>query len=381
MSWTSKLFAPACAGLVLGFAPGVAFAQDGELPVAVLTIQTLDSFEQADALTLALKRAVEDAPGWSTAKTPKDYALQVLVPSLGCVDPPDAACEAKIAEEIKVDRFVWGTMKKDGTDVAGELHFWMRDKGSTKTTYRYSSNLTVAVDEALAGIARSKFEELAGGPATGKITVRAGNHDGTVTVDGKPAGTLKGGVATLDLPPGPHTIGIEVAGYDPTSTRVEVNAREAKEVTLSPTAKGEEGPPYQKIFGFTLLGLGAVGAGVGAYGGVRSLQLKSELEDNYLNDVAGDKQACEAGPNGDYPNAQGASASKIIKICQDGDTFETMHFVAFPVAGALGVVGIVLLATADWSGGEASAEAGKAPVEVTPNFGPMGGDVSVRVRF
>ncbi len=381
MSWTSKLFAPAFAGLVLGSMPGLALAQDGELPVAVLTIQTLDSFEQADALTLALKRAVEDAPGWSTAKTPKDYALQVLVPSLGCVDPPDAACEAKIADEIKVDRFVWGTMKKEGTDVGGELHFWIRDKGSSKTTYRYSSNLTVAVDDALAGIARQKFEELAGGPATGKVTVRAGNLDGTVTVDGKPAGTLKGGVATLDLPAGSHTIGIEVAGYEPTSTQVDVKAREAKEVSLSPTEKPAEGPPYQKIFGFTLLGLGAVGAGVGAYGGVKSLQLSSELEENYGNDIAGEKSACDPGPKGDYPNAQGVSSSQIIKICQDGDTYEMMHFVAFPVAGALGVTGIILLATADWSGGEASVEAGKAPVEVTPNFGPMGGDVSVRVRF
>ncbi len=379
MSWSSKLWAPACAALLLS-APRVASAQDGELPVAVLTVSTLDAFEQADALSLALKRAVEDAPGWSTAKTQKDYALQALVPSLGCADPPDAACEAKIADEIKVDRFVWGTMKKDGTDVSGELHFWVRGKGSSKTSYKYSSNLTVAVDEALAGIAKQKFEELAGGPATGKVTVRAGNHDGTVTVDGKPAGTLKGGVAVLDLAPGPHSIGVDIAGYEPTATQVEVKPREAKEVSLSPSAKAEKGPPLQQIFGFTLLGLGAAGAGVGAYGGVKSLQLSSEIEDNYRGDITNGKQACDAGPNGDYPNANGVNAAAIIDLCEEGDTYEMMHFVAFPVAGALGITGIILLATADWSGGD-TEEAAKVPVEVTPRIGPLGGDVSVRVRF
>ena len=68
------------AGLALIIAaPGTAWAEDGELPVAVLTVQTLDAFEQADALTNAMKRAIEDAPGWSAAQLPKDYALLCLL--------------------------------------------------------------------------------------------------------------------------------------------------------------------------------------------------------------------------------------------------------------------------------------------------------------
>jgi hypothetical protein len=361
--------------------PAVAHAQDGELPVAVLTIQTLDAFEQADALSLALKRAVEDAEGWSTAKTSKDYALQVLVPSLGCVDPPDAACEEKIAQEIKVDRFVWGTMKKEGNDVVGDLHFWIKGKGSTATTFRYSSNLTVAVDEALAGIAKAKFLELAGGTPGARVIVRVGNYQGTVKVDGAPAGTLKDGVATLEVSAGPHVITVEIPGLAEAETKIDVKPREAREVTLTPTPLEESAPPYQKIFGFTLLGLGAVSAGVGAYGGVRSLQLSSEIEEKYKQDIPNGKQACEPGPNGDYPNAQGQSSGEIIKLCQDGDTVEMIHFVAFPIAGALGVTGIVLLATADWSGGSTDQEQAELPVEVVPRFGPLGGDVSLTVRF
>src|SRR5688500_13647972 len=97
-----RAFCAVAVAVVVGLFSVEARAEDGELPIAVLTVQTLDAFEQADALTTALKRAVEDAPGWSAAKTEKDYALQVLVLSLGCTDPPDAACEERIAQEIKV---------------------------------------------------------------------------------------------------------------------------------------------------------------------------------------------------------------------------------------------------------------------------------------
>lgn len=380
MVWSSKGLSALLASSLLAL-PGVAYAQDGEPPVAVLTIQTLDAFEQADALSIALKRAVEDAHGWSAAKTPKDYALQVLVPSLGCTDPPDAACEEKISQEIKVDRFIWGTMKMEGNEVTGDLHFWIKGKGSTATTFRYSSNLTVGVDEALATIAKQKFDELAGGTPGARIILRVGTHDGTVTVDGKPAGTLKGGVATLDVAAGPHLVEVEVPGYSPISTKVDLKPREAREVSLTPTPEPKGGPPYQQIFGFTLLGLGAVSAGVGIYGGVRSLQLSGEIEDNYKNDIPAGKSACDPGPNGDYPNAQGQSSSEIIKLCQEGDTVETIHFVAFPIAGALAATGIILLATADWGGSSDGKDTAQLPLQIVPSFGPTGADVSMTVRF
>ncbi len=372
------------AGLSLGTTalalalPGDARAQDSELPVAVLTIQTLDSFEQADALTTALKRAVDDAPGWSTARTQKDYALQVLVLSLGCTDPPDAACEQKIADEMKVDRFIWGRMTKDGNDVKGDLHLWVKGEGSRQTTFRYSSNLTVAVDESLAGVASAKFGELVGGPALGKVVLKVGAHSGKITVDGSEAGELKDGTATLELSPGSHTLGVEIAGYAPLTTKVEVKPKQRSEVSLTPVAVPDSGPPYQQIFGFTLLGLGAVSAGVGTYGAVRVLQINSDLEE-FKGAVAANKQACDPGPNGDYPNAQGPGSNEVADLCQQGDGFELMHQVAFPIAGALGVGAIILLATADW-GGSSSTEAASG-VDVLPSAGPLGGDVSVRVRF
>jgi hypothetical protein len=357
-------------------------ADEAELPVAVLTIQTLDAFEQADSLTSALKRVVDEAPGWSTAKTEKEYALQVLVLSLGCSEPPDEACEQKIADEIKVDRFVWGVMKKEGPDVVGVLHLWIRGQGRKSTKFRYSSNLTVAVDEALLGVARDRFAELAGGPPPGVITVRAGKHDGDVLVDGVKTASLKGGVAVLTLAPGSHKIDVEVPGHTPASTQIEVSPRDKREITLQPIPEESDGPPFQKIFGFTALGLGVAAAAPAIYGGVRAMQLKGDLEP-YTTDgqtIPKDKDGCDPGPNGAYPNLQGSEAGAALDLCEEGDTAELLQLVFWPVAGALAGTGIILLATADWSGTDAESS-GRSPIRVEPRFGPYGGDVSVSIRF
>ena len=97
-----------------------AAASSSDLPVTVLTVLTPDAFDLADALTVALKRAIEDTPGYAT--TDKDQALQILVLTLQCGDPaalpgtvvPDGACEAKISERLKADRYVWGAHHQEG---------------------------------------------------------------------------------------------------------------------------------------------------------------------------------------------------------------------------------------------------------------------------
>jgi len=379
------------AGLALIIAaPGTAWAEDGELPVAVLTVQTLDAFEQADALTNAMKRAIEDAPGWSAAQLPKDYALLVLSNSLGCTDPPDAACEEKIASEIKVDRFVWGQMKQDGRDVVGDLHFWVRGQGSKAATFRYSANLTTAADETLVDLARGKFVELAGGPPGGKLKITAGKLSGDIFVDGKPAGKLVAGVATLDLGIGTHKIRATSRGYEDMEASVEIKAREDRAVALVPVQEAE-GPPVQKILGFTALGLGAAAAGVATYAGVRVLQINSDL-DPYQSGVDPDwaflegKDGCEA--EGDYPNialapgqnnANDPKKTEIQDLCDQGRTFQTMTLGLWPVAGTLAGAGIILIATADWSGG--GKESAKLPFTILPSFGPDGANLTVGARF
>ncbi len=370
--------------------PSFAFADDGELPVAVLTIQTLDAFEQADALTNAMKRAIEDAPGWSTAQLEKDYALLVLSNSLGCADPPDAACEEKIAAEIKVDRFLWGQLKKDGADVTGDLHLWIKGKGGKYVPFRYSANLTTSADETLIEIARVKFAELAGGPPGGKLRLMAGNLNGEVTVDGQPAGKMTAGVAIVELTPGPHKIKVVSPGYETMEASVDLKPREEKNLKLTPVVE-EQGPDIQKILGVTALGVGAIAAGVATYAGVRVLQLNSELEP-YRSGADPDWVFVEGQDGciseGNYPNialaegqtnANDEKLTQIQDICNEGKTFQTMTLGLWPVAGAFAGTGIILLATADWSGG--SPKEAKLPFLVWPSFGPGGGFVSVASSF
>ena len=96
-------------------------------PLYVLALDTDDVEDQAEALTGALRSRVRAAPGWSLNDT--TVTLSMLTAALKCPRYPDAACLAKIAEQLKADRFVWGTMQKaPGNAVKVDLHLWARNK-------------------------------------------------------------------------------------------------------------------------------------------------------------------------------------------------------------------------------------------------------------
>ncbi|MFO0551514.1 MAG: PEGA domain-containing protein [Polyangiaceae bacterium] len=352
----------------------------------MLTIQTLDAFDQAEALSAALRRIVEEAPGWSYQVLDQEYALLVLTASLACDDKPDAACEEKIAEEIHVDRYIWGTMEKDGSEVVGELHLWTRGQGSKMAKFRYSDNLTTSADETLLEIARQKFAEIGGGPPESKLTIQAGKVSGKVFLDGKEAGELKDGVASLSVTPGPHKIRIEAPGYQTMEGSVEIRPRQEGSLTLTPSF-AEAGPDVQKILGGTAIGLAVAAAGVGVFGGVRVLMVNSDL-DVYKNNTPGNSKpvfegdGCERSDNGAYPNMIGGTEEErayAMSLCDDGALAQTLQFVFWPISAAFGVAGTVLLATADWS--DKKSQAASLPFVIIPSVGPSGGGAVVAGRF
>ena len=137
------------AGSALSFA-----AEPGPdtLPISVIAIQTDVADDQAEALTKALRNAVRAMPGWSLGEG--DFSLEVLTLSLKCPEPPDASCQSRIADQIKSDRYVWGTIKKKAGIVRGDVHLWVRGKGTSNQALEYSANLTEANDESLKKIAK-----------------------------------------------------------------------------------------------------------------------------------------------------------------------------------------------------------------------------------
>jgi hypothetical protein len=362
--------------------------EDGELPVAVLTLQTLDAFEQADALTSALKVVTEQAPGWSVPSERKEWALQVLVLSLGCKEPPDAACEEKIAGEIKADRFLWGTMEKKGSDVVGELHLWQRGIGSKSTPFRYSANLKDSADESLLAVARERFLEVAGPPVGGTLEIDAGGVSGTVQIDGKEVGSLSAGKATFPVSLGAHRVEVLARGYEPMEARFEIKARATERVSLVPV-KVEKGVDLLKVFGFTSLGLGVGAAGVATFAGVQVISIGDDVAPYKSGELAATggpaiakgKDGCEPGTANTYPNLIGGSAAQrdeFATLCSNSATYELLQFTLWPAAGVLAGAGATMLGFADWSDDE---EETALPFRIEPRFGPGVADVSLRMKF
>jgi hypothetical protein len=333
------------------------------LPITVIAIQPDDADDQAEALTKALRAAVRASQGWSL--DPSDNALEVLTLSLKCAAPPDANCQSRIADQIKSDRFVWGTLKheKKNPNVVGEVHLWVRGKGTSNWPLNYTANLTEANEDALKKIANDAFSALTGGPPKGSIHVRAGTVAGQVFVDGQPIGALKNGEGTFSAPAGARRVTVKAIGYADAESQVVIKAgARATEVAVTLVERRDAGAiNWKRIGGFTALGVGVVFAAVGI---ASSAQVASVNNDAgytaYRNMLStGNSDVCAAAaPGGTLPN------SAVVNQCNKGKMFQTLQIASYPIAAIAGGVGIFLIATS----GRSAPRTGS--VKLDPQVGP-----------
>ena len=108
MRWVGKLFA-LCGVVSLLLTVGAGRAEAASpgpdaLPVHVVAVKSLEALDQAQALTNALKKAVRDSEGWSLGDS--NQSLEFLAIQMKCAEPIDAACEARIADQLKADRYL-----------------------------------------------------------------------------------------------------------------------------------------------------------------------------------------------------------------------------------------------------------------------------------
>jgi hypothetical protein len=156
---------------VVGLTSGPAFAERPApkgTPLYVLAIWTEDSDDQAEALTRALRWRARQAPGWSLLET--NQSFETLAIALKCPPKPDTACLQRIGDQLKADRYVWGTMeKKKGThgEVSADLHLWTRGKPPAEDREDFADNLKDASDESLRAIASALFGRLTGAVSSG----------------------------------------------------------------------------------------------------------------------------------------------------------------------------------------------------------------------
>lgn len=357
------------------------------LPIHVISVQTMDADDQAEALTKALRQAVRAMPGWSQAEG--DYSLEVLTLSLKCPEPPDAGCQSRIADQIRADRYVWGVISKGkSNNVVGELSFWVRGKGTTSFKVDYSANLTEAQDDALKKVAMDAIMKLTDGPPKGEVKVSAGGIAGQVFVDGQPLGALTGGQGTFFVPSGKHELIVKAPGYADMISEITVKPNAPTDVTVVPVAVGDKTPTnWKRIGGFIAIG---AGVGFGALGVVGTAQVDGLNKDAdysaFRQRYATTANVCDiasgadtaSNPVGGAPEFTAEEKESILtNYCEPGSTAELLQLVFYPLAAVAAGAGIFLVATS----GTRSKEKPAAGLMVLPRVSQTAVKVDVGFQF
>jgi hypothetical protein len=361
-------------------------------PVAVLGIDSDDAEEQADALTSTLRSRVRASPGWSLGDATQP--LGMLTAALKCPPHPDGTCEQHISEQIKLDNFVWGVMRKaPGGKVSVELHLYSKGKPSQVATTSYAENLKDQNDDSLRREAQTLITKLQGS-VVGSVTIHSNTPEGDVTIDGARHEALKAGSIHLDLATGSHTFEVSSPGYPPQKTTINVVAGHDTMFEPSFGSIKPEVPktlPTRKIVGVGSLVLGA-GAGVASVVMALNYVSISNQQSDLLKSVPTGGDACAL--QASHPvTLTSAQYTDVSTACQyhnnhDGDAkLDSTLGIVFGGAAAVGIgVGIYLLFV-DKGDGEQSSPP-DAPttsllknVHVIPGVGPNGGTMLLTGAF
>ncbi|MGE0328990.1 MAG: hypothetical protein AB7S68_42130 [Polyangiaceae bacterium] len=323
--------------------------------IQVLTLYSDTAYEQAEALSIALKRAVDRSGGWTLGKG--DFSLEVLTAALGCKTTPDEACLKKIAERVKATHFVWGSLEKQGKEVAGTLHLYDGASGK-ETQVKYSENLSDASDETLLQIAEVAFAELVG-TAPGKLVITSKDAK-TVSVDGAAPTAFVNGRAELTLPGGEHTVVLRAPGFGDETRDVTVVQGESSELeiamrsTAAQVGGGGEvgmdtGKPMntKKVIGLAGMGVGAALLVGAVYSAIKVNSINNDDGfDRYRNSVSEGEDVCDTADKG--TTFVGApDPSEISDKCSTASTFQTLQFVFAGAGAVIGGVGAYLFFTAE----------------------------------
>lgn len=343
--------------------PGAATPPNGESTgvevrhLQILSIRSDDAFEQADALTAALKLVVQRAPGWQVP--PGDFSLEVLVAALDCTDPPNAGCLAEIANRTKSGHFVYGSLYRIGKGVRADLHVWHAGE-QTPLQFDYSDNLVEPADDALFNLARLALANLLGLDA-GTVAVEVDKDPTTLRWNGRPVGVITGGKGSLVLPTGEHELVAEAVGHRDEKLTVTVVEGETTNVSVlfvppppveepAPVVVAEEasgGVSTRTALGYTSVGLGAALIAGGVFAAV-DVQGKSDDADlaSYRAALAPSQDACvEARAGKVLPGAPAPAG--VAELCDSADTLTALQYVFFGLGAAAVGTGAYFLISAD----------------------------------
>jgi len=357
----------------------------------ILAIRSDDAFEQADALTAALKRSVQRAPGWTL--TAGEFSLEVLVAALDCAEPPDDACLAEIANRTKSQHFVYGSLYRIGKGVRAELHAWRAGKQKT-LQLDYSDNLVEPADDALINIARLALANLIALDA-GKVEIEVDVDRSSIRWSGREVAVVTGGKGSLVLPAGKQTLTVKNEQYRDEKTTVDVVEGETATVSIrfvppTPEELALAAPPVveEETGGVsTRLALGYTGVGLGAAllaGGVfAAVDVSGKSDDadlaEYRGSLAPNQDACvEARAGTEIPGAPPPGG--IADLCDSADTLTTLQYVFFGLGAAALGTGTYFLLSGDDEEDVASGSALGKP-QLRARVGQASAEVDLSVSF
>lgn len=349
--------------------------------VAILGIGSDDAEEQAEALTTTLRTKVRATAGWSLGDATQ--SLSMLTAALKCPQVPDGACEQRISEQIKTDRYVWGTMKKGPPGkVSVELHFFEKGKPGVVATASYSENLKDQNDDSLRREAQGLLVKLQS-TSVGTVNIRSSTTDGEVLIDGTRKEQLKGGAFKVDLASGPHTFDVTPSGSPVEHKTVDVVGGKTIELAAGPAPVTEDAGPVvskRKVLG---VGAGVVGVGAAvtsiafavAWQGLQddnNAQLKNVPKGADVTTLCKDKSAASVACN--HYNANNGTAQLFSGLA--------WGFGGLAVAGIGASVYLLFLSPGTEAAGKPTPQATNTTTfHVLPQVGPTGGSMSVAGSF
>jgi hypothetical protein len=354
-----------------------ALAQAKAPPVYVLTPDSYDADEQAEALAVAIRSHVRETAGpGALGETPS--SLDAFQQALRCPSYSEPACLDKIAAQLHTNRLVWGRLTRGGGKINATLHYYVKGRPDHAEQATYSENLRDANDESLRAVAAALYDKLSGISTSGTVQIHvAETAQGSVYVDGERRARLDRGGARVTLTLGRHTVEVRSTGFDPVRQTFEIHGGEDAifEPRLLPAGTTvtdtDSGPPTRHIVGWGALGLGVV---AGVVSGLYAAKYASDASDaktdrsTYIgNATCGDHLSASVAACNDRSNGQRDSA---------------IAWTFGGVGGALLVTGAVLLLTGSPDEGKTAAAApASASMKLAPTFGWNAGGLSFSGRF
>jgi len=366
----------------------------GAVELEVLAFSSNDAVDEAAALTDAFKHAIIGAPG--VVDHGKSHALEAVALGAGCDDPMAASCGPKIANEIKYDKFIYGTVKKTPPNkITATLTYY--NAGQVKTLAKTYDAGPVAKDGTspeLKKIALDALFSLMGGAPKGKVEITvsgpAANEDGELFENGQSLGTVTAGKGSVEIPSGQHTLELRVKGFASTTGVVEVTPAGAS-LQLAPVRLAPSKPiDWQLYGGIAAVGVGLVfvGLGVSSSLGVKDAQ-NDETFTNYRRRwPASEGDTCARAREGkESPNNDPSLpkiAAQVVTVCDDAASKQRAQFIWYGLGGALVAGGVILIATDKGAAKEGDKPADKTAgirVELRPVVTPTFSSLSLVGQF